>query len=277
MTYHSNSADAGDTVRFSAISASRTDARYTRSPLIVFIGNCVVFSDRLLRLVEAEFDAVSVLRLGDADELDALDPDLRRAVQMIVIDEAHLDCLPLLLAESLPGLVHPRWVLAYRTTDEARRLLGALGEGRPVGFLPMKVALDAWLAALRLLSLGEDFLPGELLDAPPPGHVPQPLVAPTQAPTLAPSQVPPRGPGPAAAATPIDTLTGREAEILDLVARGRRNKAIARELGLSEHTVKLHVHHIFGKLGVRNRTSATHLYLSRASGIAAGAPGRGGS
>jgi DNA-binding NarL/FixJ family response regulator len=259
VTYHSDSAETGVAARFATLPDFRTEAHRARTPLIVFIGTCVVFSDRLLRLVEAEFDHVTVLRLGDPDELETLDADLRRAVQMVVIEEAHMACLPPLIAESLPGLGHPRWVLAYRTTDEARRLMGAMGDGRPVGFLPMKAPLDAWLAALRLLSLGEDFLPGELLDAPPPGHVPQPAAAAMQAP-------PPHS-DPAAAPARIDMLTGREAEILDLVARGRRNKAIARELGLSEHTVKLHVHHIFGKLGVRNRTSATHWYLSRTAGV----------
>jgi DNA-binding NarL/FixJ family response regulator len=120
-----------------------------------------------------------------------------------------------------------------------------------VGFLPMKAPVDAWLAVMRLLSLGEDFLPGELVDGPAQGAPAQPGSAPS-------------GPEPAAGlADRFDILTGREAQILDLVARGRRNKSIARELGLSEHTVKLHVHHIFGKLGVRNRTSATHWYFSR--------------
>lgn len=255
MTYHSDSAEAGGAARYSAFPSILTDAQRARSPLIVFVGTCVVFSDRLLRLVEAEFDQVTVLRLGDPDELDALDADLRRAVQMVIIDEAHMACLPPMIADRLPGLAHSRWVLAYRNTEDARRLMGTMGEGRPIGFLPMKAPLDAWLAALRLLSLGEDFLPGELLDVPPPGHVPQPTAAPVQA--------PPRDPDPAVAPTRAEMLTGREAEILDLVARGRRNKAIARELGLSEHTVKLHVHHIFGKLGVRNRTSATHWYFSR--------------
>jgi DNA-binding NarL/FixJ family response regulator len=49
-------------------------------------------------------------------------------------------------------------------------------------------------------------------------------------------------------------LTSREAEIARLVARGLRNKEIAHELHLSEGTVKMHLHHIYGKLHLGGRT-----------------------
>jgi DNA-binding NarL/FixJ family response regulator len=58
-------------------------------------------------------------------------------------------------------------------------------------------------------------------------------------------------------------LTGREREVLALVARGLSNKAIARELGLAEKTAKNHVSNILGKLGVDDRTQAA-LYAVRA-------------
>jgi DNA-binding NarL/FixJ family response regulator len=53
-----------------------------------------------------------------------------------------------------------------------------------------------------------------------------------------------------------ETLTSQERRVLSLVARGLRNKEIAREMGLSEATVKFHVTHIFEKLGVSGRTEA---------------------
>jgi len=55
---------------------------------------------------------------------------------------------------------------------------------------------------------------------------------------------------------PEQTLTERELEILDLVAAGRSNSEVARMLWVSEATVKLHLSHIYGKLGVANRTAA---------------------
>jgi DNA-binding NarL/FixJ family response regulator len=53
-----------------------------------------------------------------------------------------------------------------------------------------------------------------------------------------------------------ERLTMREDEVLHSIARGLRNKEIARELGLSEATVKYHVAHLFEKLGVSGRTEA---------------------
>ena len=55
---------------------------------------------------------------------------------------------------------------------------------------------------------------------------------------------------------PIDRLTPREREVLVLVARGFPNKRIARELTLSEKTVKTHVGHVLAKLAVTDRTQA---------------------
>ena len=54
-------------------------------------------------------------------------------------------------------------------------------------------------------------------------------------------------------------LTGREREVLELIARGRSNKRIAFELGISEKTVKTHVGHVLAKLGVSDRTQAALL------------------
>jgi DNA-binding NarL/FixJ family response regulator len=50
-------------------------------------------------------------------------------------------------------------------------------------------------------------------------------------------------------------LTAREREIAVLTVRGLQNKAIASELRLSEGTVKIHLHNIFRKLGVKSRSA----------------------
>jgi DNA-binding NarL/FixJ family response regulator len=55
---------------------------------------------------------------------------------------------------------------------------------------------------------------------------------------------------------PLESLTPREREVLELLAEGLPNKAIAARLGLSDQTVKFHVSAISGKLGAANRTDA---------------------
>jgi DNA-binding NarL/FixJ family response regulator len=53
------------------------------------------------------------------------------------------------------------------------------------------------------------------------------------------------------------TLTGREVEVLRLVATGLSNQEIATALVLSEHTVRRHLQNIFAKIGVPSRAAAT--------------------
>ncbi|MCH8501104.1 MAG: two-component system response regulator NarL [Aliidiomarina sp.] len=54
----------------------------------------------------------------------------------------------------------------------------------------------------------------------------------------------------------LNNLTNREYEILSLIAKGMSNKVIARELDISDGTVKVHVKHLLKKLGLRSRVEA---------------------
>jgi DNA-binding NarL/FixJ family response regulator len=63
---------------------------------------------------------------------------------------------------------------------------------------------------------------------------------------------------------PVDrSLSGREIEVLRLVARGISNKIIGKDLRISEATVKTHLLHIFAKLGVDDRTAAVTAAMER--------------
>jgi DNA-binding NarL/FixJ family response regulator len=55
---------------------------------------------------------------------------------------------------------------------------------------------------------------------------------------------------------PLEELTAREREVLQLLAEGLPNKSIAQRLDISEHTVKFHVNAILRKLGAQSRTEA---------------------
>ena len=58
-------------------------------------------------------------------------------------------------------------------------------------------------------------------------------------------------------------LTGRELEVLQLVARGLSNKEVAKAIGRMEETVKIHLKNIFAKLDVTDRTQAVTVALGR--------------
>ena len=61
----------------------------------------------------------------------------------------------------------------------------------------------------------------------------------------------------------VEAPTERELEVLNLVAQGLTNRAVGRRLAISEATVKTHLVHVFGKLGVADRTAAVTVALQR--------------
>lgn len=61
----------------------------------------------------------------------------------------------------------------------------------------------------------------------------------------------------------LAVLTHREREIMHLVSEGLSNKAIARRLNLSQGTIKVHLHHIYRKLEINNRTALATLAISQ--------------
>ena len=62
-------------------------------------------------------------------------------------------------------------------------------------------------------------------------------------------------------------LTPKEAETLMLLVRGDGNSTIARRLGVSPHTVKTHIYHVFRKLGVNNRVQAVNWATQHAESL----------
>jgi DNA-binding NarL/FixJ family response regulator len=119
---------------------------------------------------------------------------------------------------------------------------------------------DKIFAALRAGAAGyllKDVEPPELVRAIRAAHVGSTPLSPTIA-TRVVEEIAHGGGAPA----DVDDLTPREREVLVLIARGRSNKVIALELGVAEKTVKTHVSHVLGKLGLTDRTQAA-LYAVR--------------
>ncbi|MGO4852994.1 response regulator transcription factor [Phaeovulum sp. W22_SRMD_FR3] len=212
---------------------------------IVFIGSKFVFPDVMLRLVGNEIDGARARRMevADFDEEGATGP-----VRLLIFEESYGARLfedPHRL-QSLCGEAVP--VMAYRDLTLARALLHRQQDRPPAGqmrFLPMEMSVEALVAMMRMLLSGEIMVPAALVAGP------EPAPGPAQA-----------GAGAVPEPQPCSNLTRRENEVLRLAARGQRNKVIADALGLSEHTVKLHIHHIIAKLGVANRTEAATRYLT---------------
>ena len=118
---------------------------------------------------------------------------------------------------------------------------------------------DRLFAALRAGAAGfllKDTEPPELVRAIRSAHAGEAPLSPATATRVVEELV--RGGRPRAA----DLLTPRELDVLRLIARGRSNKRIALELGVAEKTVKTHVGHLLGKLGLTDRTQAA-LYAVR--------------
>ncbi len=122
------------------------------------------------------------------------------------------------------------------------------------------------LPAIRAGAAGyllKDVEPQVLADAVRAAHAGRALLDPAVAARLVDAIAQPAG------GAPRGTLTPREEEVLDLITRGLPNKRIARELAISEKTVKAHVSHVLEKLGVTDRTQAA-LHADRAARARAG-------
>jgi DNA-binding NarL/FixJ family response regulator len=131
-----------------------------------------------------------------------------------------------------------------------RLLLAARPEVRVVvltSFSEQRQVSDA-LAAGAIGYLLKDTAPDVLFEAVRAAHAGHAPLDPRVASALLPNRAQP----PAAAAG----LSARELEVLRLAAKGMANKQIARTLGISEHTVKIHLGNVFRRIGVNDRTSA---------------------
>jgi DNA-binding NarL/FixJ family response regulator len=108
------------------------------------------------------------------------------------------------------------------------------------GFIPKTLGVNLVESALRLVEMGGRYVPDILLSAPAEGFAEAPE---------------------SFAAASHHKLTPRQRDVLAEIGKGRSNQEIARVLGISIATVKLHVNAILQALGVRNRTEAAIIAL----------------
>ncbi len=203
--------------------------------LRVFVVSPVPWARAGLR---AMFDGLADVEVvGEAASLETLTGEAPPGIDVLVV-EAH-STLPGEWAEVAPGVGDVRGVVVIGSAEDGSAL-AADPPTRAWAYLSRQAGTDQIVAAVRAVAAG--------------------LVA--LEPSLAGGAIgarDQRGVVPALE----EELTGRECEVLQLVALGLPNKTIGQRLTISEHTVKFHVASIMAKLGAGSRTEAVHLAARR--------------
>jgi DNA-binding NarL/FixJ family response regulator len=196
------------------------------TPTRVFVVAPTPMARAGLRSMLAAVENVGVEVVGESGPRadSAPEPAFSTAEVVLVADEELLDETALAVSEDgTQGLV------LLSEEEGATRLLRALPL-RGWGVVPLDAPPEELGAAVAAVAQGLVVLPRAVADG-----------ALAEAPAVEELSEPP---------------TAREGEVLGLLARGFSNKQIARELHISEHTVKFHISSLYAKLGVGNRAEA---------------------
>jgi DNA-binding NarL/FixJ family response regulator len=211
---------------------------------VVLADDHPVFAQGLRAVLDAEDDVqvVAVASTGRA----AVEAATAEVPEVAVLDIAMPDGDGLWATARLREAGLPTRVLVLTMSDDAESVFAALRAGA-TGYTVKGAGPDEVVAAVRAVARGEVIF-GQGVAARMLSHFTR-----------------------AATAGPFPQLTEREHEVLDLLARGFDNPAVARRLALSGKTVRNHVSNIIAKLQVVDRTAA--IIRARDAGLG-GIPGR---
>lgn len=194
-------------------------------------------------------------------KLAELDPSVETVVAMNLEEldrmvATHADSLDLALVDiTMPGTQGHQHVSRLRTQapalpvivlsgSEDGDLMRSLMEIGVLGFIPKAYSPEVMLSAIRLVLAGGIYIPPLLLaNAQAQGWQPTEMAAPPVEPARGIEAL-------------SKLLTERQIDVMRLLSQGKPNKLIARDLGISEGTVKIHLAAIFRALNVRNRVEA---------------------
>lgn len=198
---------------------------------VVIADDHPVYRRGLSAALSDEPDIVLVGEAGTGEEACALVDELE-AVDVVLMD-LHMDGIGGIAATSMLRESHPECAVLVLTMSSADESVDAALRAGARGYLVKGSNQDRILSAIRSVAAGELVVGAD--------------VARRVSTTLA--SLPPR-------TVAFPELTGREREVLDLIARGYDNARIARTLFLSEKTVRNHASGVFAKLNVGSRAEA---------------------
>lgn len=185
-------------------------------------------------------EAVGCGKMADDDEQTVETPDLVLFEPWRTNGEGHED------VENMRSRYPDARLVAISAIEDYRHIVIAIEAGAD-GYIPKSLGSEVFLQALRLVLAGGKFLPRKILE-PHTGTVTKGAAAGYRCGSNA------------------CRLTPRQKWVMRLLAEGKCNKEIARELGLAVGTVKLHVTAVLKSLGASNRTQA----VIRASALGCG-------
>lgn len=177
-------------------------------------------------------DAEGIVIVGEAGDGEQAIAEARRLRPQVILMDLRLPGLDGVAATRAILAELPETAVVVLTSADAEDLVLAAVQAGALGYLAKTSPPEDYVQAIRRVAQGDAWLPARLTRR---------LVT-----RLAPLPRPPVA----------KLLTGREREVLRMIARGWSNRRISQELAISETTVRTHVSHILGKLGVHNRVEA---------------------
>jgi len=199
---------------------------------VMLVDDHPVVREGLRGMLEAEPDLTVVGEAGSGDEAVALD---RVAAPDVVLMDLRMPGLDGVGATKRILREQPGRRIVVLTTYETDADILRAVEAGATGYLLKETPREELFAAIRATASGQSVLSPSVASR---------LVGRTRE-------------------SGERSLSAREIEVLMLVARGTSNKLIARDLEISETTVKTHLLHIFSKLGVDDRTAAVTTAVER--------------
>jgi two-component system nitrate/nitrite response regulator NarL len=207
---------------------------------IVIADRHPVFLHGLMTLLSADRNFNVVASCNDGEKCIELIRNLSPQIAILDIFMPGLSGLEILAIISRERM--PTRIVFFTESAEERDLIVAAARGA-YGVVLKETSPETMMECLRQVAAGRRFLPSSYTNGDAARGQDSPLRSP-------------------AADNALTALTERERQIMRLVSEGLSNKEIGRQLNLSDGTIKVHLHHIYQKLAISNRTALAALAFS---------------